>query len=275
MKLEIYRHLWGVEDAWEIAVPRFKARGYVGLETWLPTSEDRARLAPLLKAHDMKLIAQICTGADDYSVEGHLQSFERQLEGCLTLDPTFVNVQGGVDGWNDVDTERFFGRALEIIKASGAIVAFETHRGRPTYSPWRTMWLLERFTDLRLTCDFSHWVNVCERLLPDQGAAISAAARACIHVHARVGHPQGPQVPDPRDPYWQECLEQHEAWWDQIWAAQKARGDQVTTLVPEFGPPDYLNVQPFTREPLADLEEVCNWMADRQLGRFNGESTRD
>jgi hypothetical protein len=268
MNLEIYRHLWGVDDAWEIAVPRFKARGYVGLETWLRTAEDRARIAPLLKAHDLKLIAQVISGADDHSVAGHLQSFEQQLEECADLKPEFVNVHAGEDWWNDVDTERFFKRALEIAEASGIAAAFETHRGRSMYTPWRTMWLLERFPTLRLACDFSHWVTVCERLLHDQGAAIAAAARACIHIHARVGHAQGPQVPDPRDPYWKENLETHESWWDQIWAAQKARGDQVTTLTPEFGPPDYLNVHPFTREPLANLEEVCDWMADRQRERF-------
>jgi hypothetical protein len=268
MKLEIYRHLWGVEDAWEIAVPRFKAQGYVGLESWLPAPEDRARIAPLLKAHDLKLIAQIITGSDNHSVAGHLQSLEKQLEESLALNPELVNIHGGMDCWNDVDTVEFFKRALEITKASGVTAAFETHRGRSMYTPWRTLWLLERFADLRLACDFSHWVNVCERLLQDQGAAITAAAQACIHIHARVGHPQGPQVPDPRDPYWKECVETHESWWDQVWAAQKARGDQISTLTPEFGPPDYLNVHPFTREPLANLEEVCDWMADRQRERF-------
>lgn len=33
--------------------------------------------------------------------------------------------------------------------------------------------------------------------------------------------------------------EGHEAWWQEIWKQQAARGQAVTTLTPEHGPPNY------------------------------------
>ena len=269
MRLEPYRHLWGVSEALETAAPAFKARGYVGLEAYLPAAESRAHLQPILRDHGLKFIAQVITRDDDASVTGHLERLERDLEAYLPMHPTMINVHAGCDAWNDADTVRFYTRALEIARrATGTPVAFETHRNYPTFTPWRTAWLLAELPPLRLTCDFSHWVTVCERLPFDQTEAIHAAARACIHLHARVGHPQGPQVPDPSDPHWHDCLTAHETWWDAIWAAQEARGDAVTTITPEFGPPDYLAVQPHSRQPLADLNGVCDWMMERQRERF-------
>ena len=51
------------------------------------------------------------------------------------------------------------------------------------------------------------------------------------------------------------------------------RGDVVSTLTPEFGPPSYLHTRPEDNSPLVDLEEVCNWMARRQSARFEVGST--
>ncbi len=93
------------------------------------------------------------------------------------------------------------------------------------------------------------------------------AARA-RHVHARVGYDQGPQVPDPRDPVWAPFLEAHEAWWDLVWAAAEARGDEASTMTPEFGPPPYQHTVPHTGEPVGDLFEICEWMTNRQRDRF-------
>jgi hypothetical protein len=42
----------------------------------------------------------------------------------------------------------------------------------------------------------------------------------------------------------------------------------VSTLTPEFGPPPYLHTHPETGEPLADLNQICDWMALRQRARF-------
>ena len=39
-------------------------------------------------------------------------------------------------------------------------------------------------------------------------------------------------------------------------------------MTPEFGPDGYLQCQPFSGEPVADLREVNLWMAKRERERF-------
>ena len=59
-----------------------------------------------------------------------------------------------------------------------------------------------------------------------------------------------------------------EAWWRLVWESQAKRGCRVSTLTPEFGPPDYLHTLPFTRAPVSNLEEICDWQAQRQAENF-------
>lgn len=99
--------------------------------------------------------------------------------------------------------------------------------------------------------DMSHWCNVCESLCEDQGETIASALPAVGHIHGRVGHAQGPQVPDPRAPEWQTALEVHLGWWKKIAAAKCAAGAAQLTITPEFGPPPYLPTLPWTQMPVA------------------------
>lgn len=109
---------------------------------------------------------------------------------------------------------------------------------------------------------------VCERLLEDLNPLLKRCFERCIHLHARVGFEQGPQVADPRAPEVAAHLAAHERWWLGVWQAQQVRGLQVSTLTPEFGPPSYQQVLPYTGVPTSDLDAVCDWMATRQLRRF-------
>jgi hypothetical protein len=274
VRLERYRHLWGVTESLEVAVPRFKAFGYDGIEAWLPDASRRDELKALLEAHNMPLISQIITRVNsrDHSVDAHLENLKRQVDFVLPLAPKLLNMQPGFDAWTESETMRFCESALEFATELPVPLAFETHRGCITFSPWSTLRLLEAFPDLRLVLDLSHWVVVCERLLDDQQAILERAANACVHLHARVGFEQGPQVPDPRAPEYAAHLAAHERWWRMVWAAQEARGDLVSTLTPEFGPHDYLPHLPFTQVPVTDLPTICDWMANRQREQFQSRT---
>lgn len=151
----------------------------------------------------------------------------------------------------------------------GVPISHETHRLRYFGTPWQTRHILKLFPELRVTCDFSHWVCVCERLLPDLGETIALAARQCHHLHARAGFEEGPQVPDPSAPEYAAHLQAHEGWWDTIWQSQQARGLAESTLTPEFGPPPYLHTLLHTNVPVADLANVCDWMARRNDSVLN------
>jgi hypothetical protein len=136
------------------------------------------------------------------------------------------------------------------------------------YNPWTTRDLLKAVPGLKLTCDFSHWVCVAERLLDGEWSILRQCADHAVHIHARVGYEEGPQVPDPRVPEYRRHLEAHERWWDLVWDRQSNLGHPVTTLTPEFGPPDYLHTLPGSQIPVADLGEICAWQAQRQAERF-------
>lgn len=130
------------------------------------------------------------------------------------------------------------------------------HHLRGVAEPWETAFpKIKRFGDLKLLDDVPEILRRC--------------ARHALHIHARVGYEEGPQVPDPRAPEYQRHLEAHERWWRMIWESQKERGARESTLTPEFGPPDYMHTLPHTYAPVSDLWEICDWQAERQRDQFS------
>jgi hypothetical protein len=208
------------------------------------------------------------------SVAVHLASLREQVEECVDDKPLFVSAHTGSDAWSLNEAEDFYAAARDMEAELGIAISHETHRSRYFGTPWNTYRLLERIPDVKLTCDFSHWVCVAERLLEDAAPILSRAAKNCHHIHSRVGYEQGPQVPDPRAPEWLAHLQVHERWWEEMWSAQHVRGADTVTLTPEFGPPPYLHTSPVTQQPVADLESICDWMAQRQADRFARASSQ-
>ena len=88
------------------------------------------------------------------------------------------------------------------------------------------------------------------------------------HIHARVGFAEAPQVNDPRAPEWQTALDAHLDWWQRIVDARRADGAPLVTIATEFGPPNYLPVLPYTRQPVANLWEINCWMMRLLRERF-------
>lgn len=267
MQLKTFRHLWGVTKPFSKVAPLIKAKGYDGIEYKGRRAAADAGFKPLLKRYGFDFIARIHTVGE--SLDEHIASFNELIQVSLPLNPVLINSQSGRDSWSMDEKIEFLGRALDFEAQMGIPIAHETHRGRIFYNPWDTRDLLLQFADLKLCCDFSHWVCVCERLLMTESGIIQLCAERCIHLHARVGYEQGPQVPDPRAPEYAGHLQAHATWWRTIWEAQQRRGDAVSTLTPEFGPPHYQHTMPFTNQPISDLEEICNWMAGRQKEEFN------
>jgi len=272
MKLKLVRHLWGVDGdlGYEQYLPRWRDVGYEGIEFSIGFAKDRSAFFRLLKENNLKWVPQIFSNGftPAGTVREHLDSLQQQIEECLDHQPVFFNAHSGSDTWNQLQAEDFYGAMLEMEKRYGVTISHETHRSRYFGNPWLTRPILEKFPALKLTCDFSHWVCVAERLLPDCGEIIALCAQHCHHVHARVGFEGGPQVSDPRAPEWVQHLAVHESWWWQIWQSQKQRGMEISTLTPEFGPAPYLHLLPYTQAPVADLADICDWMARRQAERF-------
>jgi len=272
MKLKLVRHLWGVDQqrGLEAFLSDWRDVGYEALEVSWQFVADKTGFLRFLEQNQFGWIPQIYTNdfAPGGGVRRHLDSLKQQVEECVKHRPLFINAHSGSDAWTPAEAEDFYGAAIEFERQTGLTIAHETHRHRYFGNPWTTRTILERFPDLKLTCDFSHWVCVAERLLDDCGDIIRLAAQHCQHLHARVGFEEGPQVSDPRAPEWARHVDVHEGWWDEIRAAQARRGLEISTLTPEFGPAPYLPVLPYTRVPVADLSDICDWMARRQKKRF-------
>ena len=276
MKLRLFKTLWGHRGSLAEAIAAARADDLAGLEGPAPaTAAERREFRQQLAGAGLEYLAEICT-AGGYVPERsatpaqHLASFQRQAEAVLECAPQFLTVIAGCDAWPLAQSVEFFAAAHAAAQKLGIIASFETHRGRSLFHPWITRDVLRALPELRLTCDFSHWCCVAERLVLDTATEVlGLCAERVHHIHARVGYAQGPQVPHPAAPEYRRELAAHERWWAQLWRAQSARGCAATTMTPEFGPDGYLHTLPFTATPVADLAAINAWMAARLRRRFS------
>lgn len=279
MKLDLFKTLWGHLGDLESAIWLCREADYQGLEGPAPgDAGERSRFFELMAEAGLKWIAEIstCTRPGVYvplpgrSVEDHLESLEAGVVRSLDGKPCFINAMAGYDGWSSTEAIRFFEGVVRLQDEYGIIISVETHRGRPTYNPWQTRDILLAVPDLRITCDFSHWCVVTERLiLEEESGILDLVARHAHHIQPRVGYAQGPQSPDPRAPEYLGALEAHERWWIAVWDSMAERGFVDFTMTPEFGPDGYLQSTPFTQRPVADLAELNRWIGHRQRERFS------
>lgn len=268
MEIVAFRHLWGLEDEpLERSLLRVAQRGYVGVEAAIQELPDLDGLRAGAAANG--LAVKPLLALDAATPAAQLAEYEELLRLALSFDPDGLTVHSGRDSWPRAEAIDFYHEVARLEAGIDLEIGHETHRGRPLFTPWDTAAILEAEPRLRLVCDFSHWTVVCERLLDDQLEAIELAATRAVHVHARVGFEQGPQVRDPGAPDAAVALGAHERWWELVWEAQRAAGARRTTFAPEYGPPPY---QPAGR-PTADLEAVCDWQADRVREHFLRWST--
>lgn len=260
MKLLVFRSLWGLTGPSRESIARIADAGFDGVEG-IPEDLERDELLKILRDHGLSLIAGVFAETPD--------EFETSLRRVAEYEPLLAFAHSGRDAMSRDAGCAFFERALAAEERVGLPVAHETHRGRLLYSPWSTRFYLERFPELRINADFSHWVTVCERLPVDQTEALELAISRTIHVHGRVGYEQGPQAPDPEAPEHEAHVRWHEEQWDRIRRAHEEDGREWISFTPEYGPPPYLHTLPFTGAPVADLQAVCARQAKRIRERWS------
>lgn len=274
MQLDLFRSLWGWQGDWSQCAAQVRQIGCVGVEARLPGDPFAQRsLRRTLEQEGLAYIAVVFTGGDvvpdqRWTLQQHWDRLEASLAGAQDVGARFVNVLPGNDRWPLAKQVEFFGRAQELAEVSGIVASFEIHRATSLYSPWVALDVIAQVPTLRFTADISHWVVVCERLLDDPADDLSPFIERVHHIQARVGYDQGPQVPHPAAPEYASALAFHQGVWEAIWAAQAARGMDVTTMTPEFGPDGYTHLLPFTRAPIADTWELNQWMTRAERDHF-------
>lgn len=277
MQLSLFRSLWTLRGNLAAALEECQASEFDGIEGPVPLNPKRREtFTRELRTAAVPYIAEITTGGGYVpdaaaSPEWHLEDFRRKAEASLEGHPLFLTVLAGSDAWPLAQSVDFLGRLLAIAGELGVDANIETHRSRILFHPWITCEILTQLPELRLTCDFSHWCCVCERLvLEEEPELLALCAQRARHIHARVGYDQGAQVPHPAAPEFAQALTAHERWWAALWEAQEDAGCPLTTMTPESGPDGYLHTLPFTGMPVADLDEINRWMAARQRRHFAG-----
>lgn len=268
---------WGQEHLTpEEFVARVRAAGYDGVEMVVnPDAAERARWQRLLLDHELLFIAQVLEAGQGRDFDAQLAETERYLRNAATLQPLKINSFTGRDYFSFEQNSALIRRTAEVGQALGIPVVHELHRGRFTYSAPALRPYLAAFPELRLNADFSHWCCVSESYLqaPELAWCVQQALGRADHLHARVGHPQGPQVSDPRAPEWAEALQIHLAWWDQLVALHKQRQTALFTITPEFGPVPYLPALPYTRQPVASQWDLNAWMLALLKSRYAPEKS--
>lgn len=260
MQRHIYRALWGMENlgaTFEDKIAMIAEAGYDGVDGFLlPGAPPAAEFARIVRDHGLKLIMAAQIPERD--------QIEPTLKQLAEYEPVKIGVHSGRDSMTRDEASAYFEHALRVEEQIGIPVLHETHRGRILFTPWDTLHYLRQFDNLKIVADYSHWVNVCERLPDDQAEALELANRRAHHVHARIGYGEGPQVPDPSAPEYAGERAWHEHQWRQISQHRAAAGESVITITPEYGPAPYLHTLPHTNVPVADNWQICLW-AMRQL----------
>lgn len=279
MELVVYRTMWGMAGVppdlgfageqftigdlpLEANLDALTSAGADGLEYPLPGPNDAARFRDALRNAGLRYIAVI-----DTSGPNHADSFRRQLDRAAEFEPDQITCQGGADDMTDDETIAFFSDCLDAIQDAGIVCGFESHRQRALFTPWRSAALLDRFPELRLALDLSHWIVVTERLLTDE--EVARVSPAAVHLQGRIGHEEGPQVADPRAPESAGYVEAYSGWWARIIEDRLAAGATEFTYNPEYGAPTYMPTLPYTGQPLADLEAINRWSVEHFRDLFN------
>lgn len=251
--LKVMATNWGFDGSIDAFCSRARKEGYDGIEVWWPgNTSAQEELFTALKKHQLE-VGFLCGGSQRNWAE-HLEAFRQSLIAAVKNNrqrPLYINCHSGRDYFTSDQNQAFIDLTHQTSTETGIRICHETHRGRMLYAAPLTRTYLERNPSLKVTLDISHWCNVHESLLADQPENVQIALERTEHIHARIGHAEGPQVSDPRAPEWQAALQAHLSWWDQIIQRKKQQGEPITVLT-EFGPPDYMWSLPYTRQPLAD-----------------------
>lgn len=272
MRFRFFCPRWGFEHLeWPTFLRQVKDAHYDGVE-WYPYGETTAenRVRQLLDDFDLDLaivmtVRNAPTDFRAYTVT--LGEQLRDLAGIGGRRLQFISAQTGREFYTEPQVLECLAICQSVSEQTGVPIYQETHRNKWTYAAHVVDTYLAKRPDLLLTLDISHWFCVSESYLSDQDEAVERAVRHTRHVHARVGHTQGPQVWDPAADEYADALQAHLDVWDRYVAYRREQGATEITFTPEFGPPPYMVKG---HKPLPDDQEqfrlnrwMRNFLADR------------
>lgn len=268
-QLKIMATNWGWGGSLDTFCAAAKKEGYDGIEMWWPNeTKDQKELFAALEKHDLE-IGYLCgSGHKDPVI--NFENFKKAINASSTQSPKkplYINCHSGKDFFTYEQSKLFIDHTTEVSAKTGIKICHETHRGRILFAAHIARNFIEKNPALRLTLDISHWCNVHESLMEDQTETVALSLERVEHLHARIGHQEGPQVNDPRAPEWGNTVKAHLAWWDKV-LERKMKAGETMTILTEFGPPNYLPTLPYTQQPVADQWAINVYMMQMLRKRY-------
>lgn len=268
--LEFYQTDWGRQISWDAFCEKTKESGYDGIEIWFPSEEKSQReLQAALEKYNLKV--GFLNGTNkSLPYEESLKAYTEHFKTLIAWKPAYINCHTGNDFYSFEENKAFIEAANKVAKENNIPIYHETHRGRFSYNLPDTKKYIEVIPDLKMTLDISHWMVVHESLLENQDEELQEVLERSQHIHARVGHAEGPQVNDPEAPEWKKAVDRHMNIWEKV-IRQKWESQNVYTITTEFGPADYMPTLPYTRVPVADQWKANVYMMKVLKERLNLE----
>lgn len=265
MKIKTFCSMWGMtHPTLKANFKAIKDAGFDGVEiAWLRDlrpGDDFHKVRALLDTFELETI--YLTHSRNPQAKEHTAELIAQMKDARVLRPLLINSQSGRDFFPLKETIHMIKQLNKAAAQFDLPIVHEVHRSKSLYTLPTTLAVLDAIPDLRINADLSHFCVVHESFLQDQLDALNRVLERCYYIHARVGHPEGAQVSDPRAPEWQQAVEYHIGWWQQIVDARTAEGIEQMAICTEFGTPNYMPVLPYTRQPVANLWEINCWMKD-------------
>lgn len=261
MELLFFCTRWGSEHLkWQDFAQIVKDEGYDGIETSLPSDPwEQENMMASLSKHKLKLIG-VHWDTVTANFNQHKAEMEERLMALIAVHPLFITSHTGKDHFSFKQNIELLTLAEQLSSSTGNSIFHETHRGKFSFAAHLTKAYLEELPWLRLTLDISHWFTVAESYLQDQQPAVLLALQQTAHIHSRVGFTEGPQVPDPGKPEWEEALQHHLVYWDKVIQLKKAAGETQFTFTSEFGPFPYMIVPGRGANAVKQQWELNNYM---------------
>lgn len=242
-RLLVYQSLWAMER-----------RRPDGAEWTLPQKLDMIHDAGFdgagVRFFDRDYAREVTTALRDWGLTWQAQCYPRTvddlkpiLENVAEFGADHLNLQADVRPHTVAECVPLIEGWRRLAEEAGVALHFETHRDRMTTDLYFTLRLLDRFPDLRLTGDLSHYVVGREFAWPishDNHRLMHRIIDHCWGFHGRVASREQIQV-QISFPHQRDWLDLFMGWWDYGFRGwrQRAPQDAALTFLCELGPREY------------------------------------
>ena len=277
-KIKFFCPRWGSESIpWDEFLCSVKEAGYDGIE-WFPFAEkcNYQEVLDLLYYYNLDFCMVMAVMQPYNGYQNYIAALENDLNELMKIKdekkaPLFLSAQTGREFFTDDEIKGCLQLCDEIQEKYSIPIYQETHRNKWSYAAHIVGPVLEKNKSVQLTFDVSHWFCVSESYLEDQQKAVNEAINYTRHIHARVGHLEGPQVWDPANAEYAEALQQHLVIWDKCVALAKQKNRNYISFTPEFGPPPYMIKGNREISCLKEQWRLNLWMKDFLQHRYQSE----